>query len=245
MADPMLQMEAVSAGYGAGLVLEDVSLSIRAGQTTALLGRNGVGKSSLMLAIMGHLPLRRGRILSRGRDLARLSASARVGAGIAWVPQGRDVFPSLTVEEHLAVASRSGRWTIRAVYGLFPRLRERRTNRGNQLSGGEQQMLAIGRALMSNPALLLLDEPLEGLAPIIVAEVGACIRSLAGTGDIAILLAEQHLAFALGLADEAIVLSGGRESFSGPSLALQSDPTKLDELIGLRRAAEARPVAAT
>ena len=167
-SNPDLTLEAVRAGYGRTVVLDGVSLSLAGGATLGVLGRNGVGKTTLLSTIMGHTTLHGGAIRFRGADIAALPAYARCRAGVGFVPQEREIFPSLTLEENLLVAARPGRWTLERVYDFFPRLSERRRNRGNQLSGGEQQMLAIGRALMGSPALLLMDEPLEGLAPVIV-----------------------------------------------------------------------------
>ena len=167
----LLAVEGMRAGYGDAVVLDDISLEVPEHGSLAVLGRNGVGKSTLLLTIMGCTVVSRGRITWRGADITRLAPHRRARAGLGWVAQEREIFPSLTVEENLTVASRPGRWDLGAVYGLFPRLAERRANMGNQLSGGEQQMLAIARTLMTNPALLLLDEPLEGLAPIIVDEL--------------------------------------------------------------------------
>ena len=173
-------MQAVRAGYGDALVLHEVSLELPEHGSLAVLGRNGVGKSTLLLTIMGYTQLRGGRVAWRGADISRLPPHGRAGNGIGWVAQEREIFPSLTVEENLTVAARPGAWTLQSVFKLFPRLSERRRNMGNQLSGGEQQMLAIARALMTNPALMLLDEPFEGLAPVIVEELIAAMKTDAG-----------------------------------------------------------------
>ena len=178
MAEPLLALEDVRAGYGDAVVLDGISFDVAEQGSLAVLGRNGVGKSTLLLTIMGYTQLARGRIAWRGRDITREAPHRRALDGLGWVAQEREIFPSLSVEENLTVAARPGRWDLTAVYGLFPRLNERRDSRGNHLSGGEQQMLAIARALMTNPALLLLDEPLEGLAPIIVEELVAAIRKM-------------------------------------------------------------------
>ena len=177
-ASDLLRLEGVTAGYGDGIVLNDVSLAVAPGESLAVLGRNGVGKSTLLETIMGNTRLRRGQIHLGDRNVTRLPPHARVKAGIGWVPQEREVFPSLTVEEHLTVVGGDGPWTVARVYEVFPRLAERRRNYGNQLSGGEQQMLAIGRALMTNPRLLLLDEPMEGLAPIVVEDLSERVVAL-------------------------------------------------------------------
>src|SRR4029077_13138782 len=175
----------------------------------AVLGRNGVGKSTLLLTLMGFTQLRRGAIVWRGKDISRLAPHRRAQSGIGWVAQEREIFANLTVEENLTVASRPGRWDMPAVYELFPRIKERRMAKGNQLSGGEQQMLATARALMTNPALLLLDEPLEGLAPIIVEELSAAIARMTKEQGTALILVEQHAEIALSLTDEAVVFERG------------------------------------
>ncbi|HZT50865.1 MAG TPA: ABC transporter ATP-binding protein, partial [Stellaceae bacterium] len=177
-ADPLLALEDVRAGYGTATVLDGVGFAMPENGSLAVLGRNGVGKTTLLLTILGYTDVRRGAIRWRGRDVTRLPAHRRALEGIGWVPQERGIFASLSVEENLTVTARPGRWDLAAAYALFPRLKERRRNRGNQLSGGEQQMLAIARAMMTNPALLLLDEPLEGLAPIIVEELSEAIRRM-------------------------------------------------------------------
>src|SRR5213078_1955171 len=192
----------VRAGYGDAVVLDGISLAVPANGSLAVLGRNGVGKSTLLLTIMGYTRLHRGELLWKGESIARLPPHQRARLGIGWVAQEREIFPSLTVEENLSVAARPGPWSLERVFSLFPRLRERRSNFGNQLSGGEQQMLAIARALMTNPQFLLLDEPLEGLAPIIVEELAASLANLEG---VATILVEQHVEIALSLAQQALV----------------------------------------
>jgi branched-chain amino acid transport system ATP-binding protein len=238
-APPLLALTDIRAGYGAGIVLDGVSFALPEGGSLAVLGRNGVGKSTLILTIMGMTRVGRGRIFWRGEDMTAQPPHRRARAGIGWVAQEREIFSTLTVEENLTVAAREGRWDLPAVYDLFPRLAERRRNLGNQLSGGEQQMLAIARALLTNPALLLLDEPLEGLAPIVVEELAAAIRRMtaeaAGSGG-AFILVEQHADIALSLTRSVLVLERGRIVHSGASAALLADHAALDRLIGLRLA---------
>ena len=233
MAEALLTLDDVRAGYGDAVVLDGVAFEVRDGGSLALLGRNGVGKSTLLLTIMGYTLVRRGTIRWRGRDITRLPPHLRARNGLGWVAQEREIFPSLSVEENLMVASRPGRWNLAAVYHLFPRLEERRGSRGNHLSGGEQQMLAIARALMTNPALLLLDEPLEGLAPIIVEELTAAIRRMTADEGTAFILVEQHAEVALSLTDHAIVLERGTIVHRAPSQDLLKDQTTLDRLIGM------------
>jgi branched-chain amino acid transport system ATP-binding protein len=236
MAEPLLAFDNVRAGYGSAVVLDNVAFALPERGSLAVLGRNGVGKSTLMLTIMGYTQIGRGRVVWRGQDITRRPPHRRALAGIGWVAQEREIFASLTVEENLTVAARTGRWDLPAVYDLFPRLAERRRNFGNQLSGGEQQMLAIARALMTNPALLLLDEPLEGLAPIVVEELAAAIRRMASEDSAAFILVEQHADIALALTQKALVLERGRVVYSGGSTDLLADHAALDRLIGLRLA---------
>jgi len=238
MADPLLALTDVRAGYGDAVVLDGIALEVPPGGSLALLGRNGVGKTTLLLTIMGFTRVIRGSIAWRGRDITRLASHLRARSGMGWVAQEREIFPSLSVEENLLVASRPGRWDLAAVYDLFPRLNERRASRGNHLSGGEQQMLATARALMTNPALLLLDEPLEGLAPIIVEELTAAIRRLTADQGTAFILVEQHAEVALSLTNDAIVLERGAIAHRARSQELLQDHATLDRLIGLRLAEE-------
>jgi branched-chain amino acid transport system ATP-binding protein len=235
-AEPLLSLRDVRAGYASSVALEDISFDLPAHGSLAVLGRNGVGKSTLLLTIMGYTQISRGRILWRGADVTRQPPHRRARSGIGWVAQEREIFPSLTVEENLTVAAQPGRWHLPAVYELFPRLAERRRNFGNQLSGGEQQMLAIARALMTNPALLLLDEPLEGLAPVVVEELAAAIGHMAAESANALILVEQHVEFALPLTQNAIVIERGRIVHSAPSAQLLADHATLDRLVGLRLA---------
>jgi branched-chain amino acid transport system ATP-binding protein len=233
-AEPVLALEAVRAGYGEAVVLDDITVEITSGGSLALLGRNGVGKSTLLLTIMGFTVVSRGSIRWHGRDITTEAPHRRARAGLGWVAQEREIFPSLSVEENLAVAARAGRWGLAAVYDLFPRLEERRLSRGNHLSGGEQQMLAIARALMTNPSLLLLDEPLEGLAPIIVEELTAAIRRMTADQGTAVILVEQHAEVALSLTEDAVVLERGAIVHRARSQDLLRDHATLDRLIGLR-----------
>jgi branched-chain amino acid transport system ATP-binding protein len=239
LAEPLLSLQKVTAGYGDALVLHDISLELPENGSLAVLGRNGVGKSTLLLTVMGYTQLHGGRQSWRGQDLSQLSPHRRAGSGIGWVAQEREIFPSLTVDENLTVAARPGAWNLDSVFELFPKLAERRRNMGNQLSGGEQQMLATARALMTNPALLLLDEPFEGLAPVIVDELIAALRLLLADGKIAIVLVEQHTEIALELTAEAIVLERGTVAHRGPSAELQTDLETLERLVGLRVNAKA------
>jgi len=239
MADALLALRDVRAGYGDAVVLDDVALELPENGSLAVLGRNGVGKSTLFLTIMGYTAFQRGTIVWRGQDITRMAPHARARLGIGWVAQEREIFPSLTVEENLTVAARPGRWTLDAAYDLLPRLKERRGNMGNQLSGGEQQMLAIARALMTNPALMLLDEPFEGLAPVLVDELTAAMKLMLSDRKIAIILVEQHTDIALELTAEAIVLERGAVAHRAPSAQLLKDTATLERLVGLRVAATA------
>ena len=207
-------------------------LELPAGGSLAVLGRNGVGKSTLLLTIMGYTRLHRGSITWEGKDISRLPPHRRARLGIGWVAQEREIFPSLSVEENLGVAARPGSWDLARVYALFPRLKERRANMGNQLSGGEQQMLAVARALMTNPKVLLLDEPLEGLAPIIVEELAQALANLEG---MATLLVEQHAEIALSLTREALVIERGRLAHRGPSAELARNEALLERFVGVQQ----------
>jgi branched-chain amino acid transport system ATP-binding protein len=234
MAEPLLAVDQLRAGYGDAVVLDDVSFAIPEHGSLALIGRNGVGKSTLLLTIMGFTRQSRGTIAWRGEDISRLPAHRRARSGIGWVAQEREIFPSLDVMENLTMAARPGRWDIPSVLKLFPRLHERREHKGNQLSGGEQQMLAMARALMTNPALLLLDEPLEGLAPIIVEELTEGIRRMIADEGTAIILVEQHAEIALSLTNDSIVLERGAIVHRAASRALLADTATLDRYIGLK-----------
>ena len=230
----MLHFEKVFAGYGEAIVIDDCSFGMKPGESIALLGRNGVGKSSLLLTTMGHTKVHRGSIRWMGQDLGKISPHARARAGLGWVPQEREIFPSLNVEENLTVTALPGRWDLKSIYQLFPRLKERRKNLGNQLSGGEQQMLAIGRALMLNPRLLLLDEPLEGLAPVIADELCLCIERMIRDEGQSLILVEQHVEQALRLTHRAVVLERGRVVHNAASAELLSDLSVLEKWVGVR-----------
>ena len=239
MAEPLLALNNVTAGYGSAVVLHGISLAVPEHGSLAVLGRNGVGKSTLLLTIMGYTQLRGGTLAWRGADASRVPSHRRAASGIGWVAQEREIFPSLSVEENLTVAARPGKWDLPAIFKMFPRLDERRRNMGNQLSGGEQQMLAIARALMTNPALMLLDEPFEGLAPVIVDELTAALKLMLSGRSVAIVLVEQHTDIALELTAEAIVLERGAVAHRAPSAELMHDTATLERLVGLRVAASA------
>jgi branched-chain amino acid transport system ATP-binding protein len=228
---PLLELRDVRAGYGEAVVLDGVSLEVGERGSLAVLGRNGVGKSTLLLTIMGYTNLKKGSVHWRGEDISRLPPHRRARLGIGWVAQEREIFPSLSVEENLTVAARPGRWSLAEIFRLFPRLEERRTNMGNQLSGGEQQMLAIARALMTNPELLLLDEPLEGLAPIIVEELAAALKNLDGMATV---LVEQHTDVALSLTQDAVVLERGTVAHRARSAEFAADTETLERYVGLK-----------
>ena len=239
--DPGLVLVDVRAGYGDTVVLEGTSFAVPAGGTLAILGRNGVGKSTLLATIMGHTTLHGGSLTWAGHELASLAPYRRSRLGIGYVPQEREIFKSLTVEENLEVAARRGRWSAERVYDFFPSIAERRRNRGNELSGGEQQMLSIGRALMGNPQLLLMDEPLEGLAPVIVETLLKGLDRLKREDDLTLLLVEQHARIALEFAARAIVLDRGRIVHEGPSAALLAAPERLAMLMGVSRGGSIAP----
>jgi branched-chain amino acid transport system ATP-binding protein len=233
MAEHALVLDGVFAGYGETVVLEDIRLTVEAGETVSVIGRNGVGKSTLLATIMGHTTLHGGRVLLHGQDISQVATYRRVTAGLGLVPQEREIFPSLTLLENLTVAARPGAWTVEAVFELFPRLAERASNRGNQLSGGEQQMLAIGRALIGNPSVLLMDEPSEGLAPVIVEELTRAVKKLSQESGLAFVLVEQNSRLALDIAPRAVVMDRGRIVYDGDSATLRNDPDKLDQFIGV------------
>lgn len=229
--DDVLRLSGVHAGYGPTVVLEDIEFALAERATLALLGRNGVGKTTLLATIVGHATLHRGAIEYRGKPIKSLPVYERARLGIGYVPQAREIFPSLTVEENLAVAERPGRWTLERVYDLFPRVAERRAHMGNQISGGEQQMLAIGRALMGNPELLLMDEPLEGLAPTIVDTLLLVMQRLIKEHALTMVLVEQSARLALEVTERAMVLNRGRIAYAGTSAELLKDPQRLAGLV--------------
>jgi branched-chain amino acid transport system ATP-binding protein len=235
MAD-LLRIDQLTAGYGEAVILHEVNLSLAQGETLALLGRNGTGKTTLMNTIAGATRQHGGSIRLDGVDLHRLPSHQRAAAGVGWVPQERDIFKSLTVLENLTAVARPGAWTPQRVFEMFPRLAERQTNMGNQLSGGEQQMLAVGRALVLNPKLLLLDEPLEGLAPIIVQELLPAIARITREEGLSAIIVEQHPQAILAISHQAVVLDQGRVIHSGAASALQAQPVLLDSLLGVTRA---------
>lgn len=232
----LLKIEKLNAGYGEAQVLFDIDLTLAEGQSLALLGRNGVGKTTLVNSIIGVTRRRDGRIVLAGRDLSTVSPEQRAHAGIGWVPQERNIFKSLTVLENLTAVARPGPWDVERVFRMFPRLAERKANLGNQLSGGEQQMLAIGRALMLNPRLLLLDEPTEGLAPIIVEELLKALKALFRDEGLSAIVIEQHARKILQLTDDAIVLERGRVVLAERSATLIAEPERLEHHLGLAAA---------
>lgn len=229
----LLCIESLRAGYGEAVILHDVNLSLAQGETLALLGRNGTGKTTLMNTIAGATRQHGGSVSLNGVELHALPSHARASVGIGWVPQERDIFKSLTVMENLTAVARPGAWTPARVFELFPRLAERQNNMGNQLSGGEQQMLAVGRALVLNPKLLLLDEPLEGLAPIIVQELLRAIARITREEGLSAIIVEQHPQAILAISHQAVVLDQGRVIHSGPAYGLLQQTALLDRLLGI------------
>jgi branched-chain amino acid transport system ATP-binding protein len=229
----LLTIENLSAGYGEAVVLSHVSLSLLEGQALALLGRNGMGKTTLINTIVGVTRYFGGKIMLDGADITGLRPDQRAHIGIGWVPQERNIFKSLTVHENLTAIAQPGPWTTQKVYALFPRLDERRQNLGNQLSGGEQQMLAVGRALVLNPRVILLDEPLEGLAPIIVDELLAALRRIIRDEGMSAILVEQNPKKILGVTDHAIILERGSVVHAADSMALAADRTALEMHLGV------------
>jgi len=231
----LLKVKGLSAGYGEAVVLNNVSLSLEEGKTLALLGRNGTGKTTLINTLAGATRQHAGSISLSGIELHKLPSHERAAVGIGWVPQERNIFKSLTVHENLTAVQRPGAWNPERVYTMFPRLAERKGNLGTQLSGGEQQMLAVGRALVLNPKLLLLDEPLEGLAPIIVEELLRAIRRITREEGLSAIIVEQHPQAILAISDSAVVLDRGTVVHSGTAQQLRDQPEVLDRLLGVSR----------
>ena len=231
----LLRVQGLRAGYGEAVVVQGVDLALEQGQSLALLGRNGTGKTTLLNTLVGVTRRHAGRISLAGKDVTALPPYERAAAGIGWVPQERNIFKSLTVDENLTAVARPGAWTVSRAYEMFPRLAERKSNMGNQLSGGEQQMLAVARALVLNPKLLLLDEPLEGLAPIIVEELLRAIRRITQDEGLAAIIVEQHPQAILAISDEAVVLDHGTVVHAEGAAALGAQPEVLERLLGVAR----------
>jgi len=236
----LLNVEQLSAGYGEAVVLSSISLSLAEGQALALLGRNGMGKTTLINTIMGVTRRFSGKIALYGRDITRLRPDQRARIGIGWVPQERNIFRSLTVHENLTAVAQPGRWSTDKVYALFPRLKERRQNLGNQLSGGEQQMLSVGRALVLNPRVMLLDEPLEGLAPILAEELLAALRRVIRDEGMSAILVEQNAKKILGVTDHAVILERGAVVHAADSATLLNDHGALETHLGVTDSAPRR-----
>jgi branched-chain amino acid transport system ATP-binding protein len=228
-----LEIRHVSAGYGETVVIEDIDLTLKPGECISVIGRNGVGKTTLLSTVMGHTTRHAGEILLDGKALNGMPSFRRALAGIGFVPQEREIFPSLSVSENLEVAARPGQWTQDRVFELFPRLKERLDNMGNQLSGGEQQMLSIARALLTNPTVLLMDEPTEGLAPVLVETLTAVLARLRAESALSIILVEQNSRVALNFSPRTVILDKGRIVYDGESEPLRNDPDRLAQLIGI------------
>jgi branched-chain amino acid transport system ATP-binding protein len=231
----LLAVERLSAGYGEAVVLTNISFTLAEGEALALLGRNGMGKTTLVNSIVGVTRHLGGSIRLDGRDITGLRPDQRAHAGVGWVPQERNIFRSLTVDENLTAVAQPGPWSLDKVFTLFPRLAERRRNLGNELSGGEQQMLAIGRALILNPRIMLLDEPLEGLAPIIIEELLRALRTILREEGVSAILVEQNAQKILGVTDRAVILERGSIVYQGDSAALRADPALLETHIGVTK----------
>jgi branched-chain amino acid transport system ATP-binding protein len=228
-----LELRHVSAGYGETVVLEDINLALAPGESISVIGRNGVGKTTLLATVMGHTTLHKGTVMLGGESLHRIPVFRRALKGIGFVPQEREIFPSLSVRENLEVGARPGPWTQERVFELFPNLKARLSNRGNELSGGEQQMLSIARALLTNPSVLLMDEPTEGLAPVLVEALTGVLLRLRGESAFSIVLVEQNSRVALAFSARIVVMDKGRIVFDGESAALSTDPERLAQLIGV------------
>ncbi len=233
MASNAVELKGVSAGYGETVVLEDINLALAPGECISVIGRNGLGKTTLLATIMGHTTVHKGEVTLAGRSLNRVPIYRRAAAGLGFVPQEREIFPSLSVLENLEVGARPGPWTKERLFELFPNLKERLDNRGNQLSGGEQQMLSIARALLTNPSVLLMDEPTEGLAPVIVEALTAVLVKLRGDPNLSIILVEQNSRVAFEFSERSVVLDKGRIVYDGASSALRDDPERLAKVIGV------------
>ncbi len=229
----LLDVQGLTAGYGEAVVLTGVTFKVAEGQALALLGRNGMGKTTLVNSIIGVTRHIGGSISLDGRNITGLRPDQRAHAGVGWVPQERNIFRSLTVEENMTAVARPGPWTLAKVYAMFPRLAERRDNLGNQLSGGERQMLAIGRALILNPRIMLLDEPLEGLAPILIAELLTALRKIIREEGLSAILVEQNAQKILGVTDRAIIVERGSIVYQGESAALKADQKLLETYVGV------------
>jgi branched-chain amino acid transport system ATP-binding protein len=228
-----LEMRRVSAGYGETVVIEDIDLTLKPGECISVIGRNGVGKTTLLSTVMGHTTLHSGEILLAGKTLNGMPSFRRALAGIGFVPQEREILPSLSVRENLEVAARPGQWTQDRVFELFPRLKERLDNMGNQLSGGEQQMLSVARALLTNPTVLLMDEPTEGLAPVLVETLIEVLAKLRAESALSIILVEQNSRVALSFSPRTVILDKGHIVYDGESDPLRADPERLAKLIGI------------
>ncbi len=229
-----LEFKGVSAGYGETVVLEDLSLALAPGESISIIGRNGVGKTTLLATVMGHTTLHKGDVVLAGTSIARVPVHRRALMGLGFVPQEREIFPSLTVRENLEVGARAGAWTLERIFGLFPNLKERLSNKGNQLSGGEQQMLSIARALLTNPTVLLMDEPTEGLAPVIVEALAEVMSQLRKAGGLSIILVEQNSRVALDFSPRTVIMDKGRIVYDGESAPLRADPERLAKFIGVQ-----------
>ena len=231
--DSALELRHLSAGYGETVVLEDIDLVLKRGESISVIGRNGVGKSTLLASVMGHTTLHAGAIVFAGQNISDMRVYRRATLGLAFVPQEREIFSSLSVRENLHVGARPGEWTEERVFELFPRLKERYNNGGNQLSGGEQQMLTIARALMTNPSVLLMDEPTEGLAPVLVETLTAVLLRLRTESALSIVLVEQNSRVALEFSERTVVMSKGQIVYDGDSTTLRDDPERLTRLVGV------------